>query len=94
MGVFLLIWSGQLLSTLGSGVTGFALGVWVFERTGSATQFSFVLLAATLPRILLSPIAGVVADRWDRRKLMMLSDTGAGLCTHRLGSVGVGAATH
>ncbi len=81
MRVFLLIWFGQLVSTLGSGLTGFALGVWVFGRTGSATQFSLVLLAATLPRVLLSPVAGVVADRWDRRKLIMLSDLGASVGT-------------
>ena len=53
----------------------------MLERTGSATQFSLVLLAASLPRVLLSPIAGVVADRWDRRKLMMVSDLGAGVGT-------------
>ena len=72
MKAFLPIWFGQLVSTLGSGLTGFALGVWVFERTGSATQFSLVLLATTLPRVLLSPVAGVVADRWNRRKLIVL----------------------
>ncbi len=81
MRAFLPIWFGQLVSTLGSGLTGFALGVWVFERTGSATQFSLVLLATTLPRVLLSPVAGVVADRWDRRKLIVLGDLGAGIGT-------------
>lgn len=81
MKMFLPIWFGQLVSTLGSSLTGFALGVWVFEQTGSATQFGLVLLAATLPRVLLSPVAGVVADRWDRRRLIMLSDLGAGVGT-------------
>ena len=81
MKAFLPIWFGQLVSTLGSGLTGFALGVWIFERTGSATQFSLVLLATTLPRVLLSPVAGVVADRCDRRKLIVLGDLGAGIGT-------------
>ena len=81
MRAFLPIWFGQLVSTLGSDLTGFALGVWVFELTGSATQFSLALLATTLPRVLLSPVAGVVADRWDRRKLIVLGDLGAGIGT-------------
>ena len=84
MKTFLIIWLGQLVSMLGSSLTGFALGVWVFEQTGSATQFALVLLATSLPRVLLSPFAGVVADRWDRRRLIMLSDFGAGLGTFAL----------
>jgi MFS family permease len=78
---FLIIWLGQVVSLVGSGLTSFALGVWVFERTGSATQFAFIGLAAVLPRVLLSPLAGTIVDRWDRRRVMIVADTGAGLST-------------
>lgn len=78
---FLLIWFGQLISLTGSGMTGFALGVWVFITTGSVTRFALISLATTLPGILMSPIAGALVDRWDRRMAMLLSDTGAGICT-------------
>ena len=78
---FLLIWFGQLISLTGSGLTGFALGVWVYQRTGSVTQFALISLSTALPGIVFSPIAGALVDRWDRRIAMLLSDSGAGLCT-------------
>jgi hypothetical protein len=79
MPVFLLIWFGQMVSLLGSGLTGFALGVWVYERTGSVTQFALIALSTTLPAIVISPIAGALVDRWNLRWTMLLSDCGAGL---------------
>ena len=78
---FSTIWFGQLISTIGSGLTAFALGVWVYQREQSVTLFALTLLAATLPNVLLSPIAGALADRWNRRTVMILSDVGAGLST-------------
>jgi MFS family permease len=81
MRTFLVIWFGQLVSTLGSGLTGFALGVWIYQETGSTTLFAFNLLAFALPNLLVSPFAGALVDRWDRRQVMILSDTGAGLST-------------
>jgi MFS family permease len=78
---FTVLWLGQLVSLVGSGLTSFALGVWTFQRTGSATQFALIGLSAVLPRVILSPLAGVVVDRWDRRRVMLLSDIGAGLST-------------
>ncbi len=80
-GTFLTIWLGQVVSLVGSGLTGFALGVWVFEQTGSATQFALIGLSAVLPRVILSPLAGAIVDRWDRRRVMIVSDAGAGLST-------------
>lgn len=79
--VFTLIWFGQFVSLFGSGLTNFALGVWVYQRTGSATQFALISLFAQLPRILVYPVAGALIDRWDRRWAMVLSDSGAGLST-------------
>ncbi|MDM9382025.1 MFS transporter [Chlorogloeopsis sp. ULAP01] len=81
MWVFIFIWFGQLVSLIGSGLTGFALGVWVYQRTGSVTQFALISLFTTLPGILVSPLAGVLIDRWDRRWAMILSDSGAALST-------------
>src|SRR5882762_1627555 len=81
MKVFATIWFGQLVSLIGSGLTNFALGVWVYQRTGSVTQFALIALCATLPGIMLSPLAGVLVDRWDRRRAMIFSDCGAGLST-------------
>lgn len=78
---FLVIWAGQLVSLLGSGLTAFALGVWVYQRSGSVTQFALISLFATLPGIALSPLAGALVDRWDRRWAMMASDSGAALAT-------------
>ncbi len=77
--VFAIIWAGQLVSLLGSAFTRFGLGIWVYQETGSATQLGLISLFGMLPMVLLSPIAGTLVDRWDRRKTMMLSDTGAGI---------------
>ncbi len=81
MRTFLIIWLGELISIVGSGMTGFALGVWIFQRTGEATPFALTVLFANLPRVLLLPAAGTLADRWNRRWLMILSDLGAALTT-------------
>jgi len=79
MMIFSIIWAGQLVSTLGSGLTSFALGVWIYEATGSATLFAINMVIWILPNVVLSPVAGVLTDRWDRRLVMLFSDTGAGL---------------
>jgi DHA3 family macrolide efflux protein-like MFS transporter len=72
---FVLVWAGQLVSGVGSGFTSFALGVWVYQKTGSVTGFTLVLLSATLPTILLLPFAGALVDRWDRRRTMIVADS-------------------
>ncbi|MEW5869594.1 MAG: MFS transporter [Chloroflexota bacterium] len=77
--IFTLVWAGQLVSTLGSGLTGFALGIWIYQATGSPTLFAINLLVWMLPNIAVAPLAGVLADRWERRLVMLLSDSGAGL---------------
>ena len=71
---FLLLWSGELISAIGSGLTSFGLGVYVFQKTGSAANMALVALLAFLPTLLLSAPAGVLADRYDRRLLMMAGD--------------------
>lgn len=81
MGTFFTIWGSQLVSVLGSGLTSFGLGVWIFSETRQATPFALTVLFGSLPRVLLSPVAGTLADRWDRRKMMILADTADGLVT-------------
>src|SRR4051794_34724212 len=61
---------------LGSGLSGFSLGVWIYLRTGSATQFAMIALFMTLPNLLVGPLGGILADRFDRRKLLAISDCG------------------
>ncbi|MFE7568534.1 amino acid adenylation domain-containing protein [Streptomyces sp. NPDC057539] len=70
---------GQLLSMIGSGLSTLVLSIWVLQQTGSLTSFSVVSAIGLLPGILVGPIAGTVADRWDRRKVMLASDSMAGL---------------
>ncbi len=72
---FLLLWSGELVSAIGSGLTAFGLGVYVFGLTGKASALALVTLLAFMPSLLLSPLAGVLADRYDRRLLMVLGDS-------------------
>ena len=76
---FLVVWSGQLLSVIGNGLTGFALGVYAFERTQTATSAALAVLLSFLPSTLLWPIGGVLADRLDRRLIMAASDLGSAL---------------
>ncbi len=79
--VFFLIWGGQVVSLTGTALTDFALGVWVYQRTGSATQFALISFSAILPAIVLLPVAGAIVDRWDRRLAMIVGDGGAALGT-------------
>jgi hypothetical protein len=87
MRTFFTIWSGQLASLLGSQFTGFALGVWVYDQTKSVMLLALVQVAQQTPYVLLSPIAGVFADRWNRRTAMIVSDFGAGLAVLAAGGL-------
>jgi MFS transporter, DHA3 family, macrolide efflux protein len=81
MKTFFIIWFGQFISDIGSGLSGFALGVWVYQQTGSATKFAFTVLLNMLPHIVVAPLAGAAVDRWDRRKVMAISDSAAAFST-------------
>lgn len=93
---FGLMWGGQLVSLVGSGITRFALGVWVFEATGSVTQFTFIAISAMLPGLLVSPLAGALVDGWSRRAVMLGAAAGKAAATLALatllwtGDLGVG----
>ena len=71
---FILLWSGELISSIGGGLTSFGLGVYIFQKTGSAASMALITLLGFLPTLVLSVPAGVLADRYDRRFLMMIGD--------------------
>ena len=73
-GKFLLLWAGELISSVGGGLSSFGLGVYVFNMTGRAADMALVTLTGFLPALLLSVPAGVLADRYDRRMLMIAGD--------------------
>ncbi|MFC0003440.1 hybrid non-ribosomal peptide synthetase/type I polyketide synthase [Micromonospora siamensis] len=72
--VFYLVAIGQLVSLVGSGLTGFGMGLWVYQQTRSVSLFATATVLALLPAVVLSPIAGALADRWDRRLIMIVAD--------------------
>lgn len=81
LGRFLVVWAGQLISLIGSGLTSFALAVWTFQATSEVLPFALTVLLGTLPKVLLAPVVGVVADRWNRRTILVLADSGSALVT-------------
>ncbi len=81
MPAFSVIWAGQLVSLLGSSMTRFAIGIWLYQQTGLATTFAMMVLFSNLPRIFLTPLAGALVDRWNRKLVMMISDFATGLTT-------------
>jgi MFS transporter, DHA3 family, macrolide efflux protein len=83
----IIVWLGQLVSLIGSGVTSFALSIWVYQRTGSATQFALIAFCGVLPSVLLSPLAGALVDRWNHRWTMILSNTGGALSALMIASL-------
>jgi DHA3 family macrolide efflux protein-like MFS transporter len=74
---FTVLWAGQSVSFLGSEISSFAVGVWVYQSTGSMGYFGLALLFAFLPGILVSPFAGAVVDRSDLRRLLVWTDAGS-----------------
>jgi MFS transporter, DHA3 family, macrolide efflux protein len=78
---FTLVWVGQLVSVLSTNMTAFALTIWVFEETGSVTALGLMQVFFITPYLLITPFAGVMVDRYDRKLMMMVSDMVAGLAT-------------
>ncbi|HEY5783566.1 MAG TPA: MFS transporter [Microlunatus sp.] len=72
---FMVIWAAQLVARVGNGLTAFGLAVHVYQQTRSSAAVAVVMLAAFLPGVLLTPLGGVLADRFDRRLMMILGDT-------------------
>ncbi len=78
---FIPIWSAQIFSLLGSGLVQFALVWWITQKTGSAALLATATLVAVLPDVFLSPFAGALVDRWNRRKVMIVADVGIAVIT-------------
>ena len=78
-GKFLLLWAGEFISSIGGGLTSFGLGLYIFQKTGSAADMALLTLLGFLPALILKVPAGVLADRYDRRLLMMIGDGLSGL---------------
>lgn len=81
MVAFSIVWFGQLVSLIGSAMTQFALALWAWQETGAATSMALIIFFAFGPTVFLSPIAGALVDRWNRKFVMMLTDFAAGLST-------------
>ena len=76
---FLLLWAGEMISSIGGGLTNFGLGIYIFQKTGSAAGMALLSLIGFLPMLVLKVPAGVLADRYDRRILMMIGDGCSGV---------------
>jgi MFS transporter, DHA3 family, macrolide efflux protein len=82
---FIIIWFGQLVSTIGSYMTEFALILWSWEVTGSATTLALIGFFSQLPRIPITLVAGLIVDRFNRKHLMLLGDAVAALSSLVIG---------
>ncbi|MEA2609284.1 MAG: hypothetical protein QOJ75_1527, partial [Chloroflexota bacterium] len=71
---FSLLWLAQLVSTVGSSLTDLAAGILVYRLTGSALSVGLMLMATAIPSLVVGLLAGVVVDRYDRKKIMIATD--------------------
>ena len=78
---FTIVWIGQIISVLASAMSQFALTIFMFQETGSATALGLMQVFFITPFLVISPIAGVMVDRYNRKMMMLVSDLGAGLAT-------------
>ncbi|MGI5885050.1 MAG: MFS transporter, partial [Candidatus Spyradocola sp.] len=81
MRAFLLLWSTQSLSSLGSSMTAFALVVWSYEAKGSALTTALLSVCSYAPYVLVSVFAGALSDRWNKKAVLLLCDGFAALTT-------------
>src|SRR5512142_1848905 len=78
---FALVWVGQIVSVLASGMTTFAMTIYMYQQTKSATAMALVQVAYITPFLIMWPIAGVMVDRYNRKLMMMVSDIAGALIT-------------
>lgn len=78
---FLILWSTQSLSALGSSMTAFALVLWSYQARGSALSTALLSVCSYAPYVAMSIFAGALSDRWDKKRTMLVCDTFAALCT-------------
>lgn len=75
MKTFMVIWFGQFISMLGSALSAFGLGIWIFQKTGNAASFAMSAACTVLPALLFAPFAGSIADRKKRKAIILLTDS-------------------
>lgn len=85
MHTFIILWLGQLVSSIGSSMTYFSLSLWVWKKTESATAIALILVFYQLPQIAISLFSGILVDRVSRKSLLILSDTASACCTISVG---------
>ena len=78
---FYIIWSTQSLSQLGSAITGFALTLWMYEKTGSALSTAALTICTYAPYVIMSVFAGAITDKFDKKKTMLICDLLAAFTT-------------
>lgn len=78
---FLIVWVGQMISLLGTNMSAFGLTIWAYELTGSATALALVSFFYVTPMLIISPLAGALVDRSNRKFMMMISDLASGFAT-------------
>ena len=78
---YLLLWVTQMISGLGSAMTGYALVIWSYTQEGSALKTAMLMVCTYAPYVLCSIFAGAISDRWDKKKILLSCDTLAALCT-------------
>lgn len=78
---FLILWSTQGISQLGSSITAFALTLWLYEKTGSSLSTAALTICTYVPYVLMSVFAGALTDRFDKKKTMLVCDVFAAMCT-------------
>ena len=78
---FLVLWSTQSISQLGSSITGFALTLWLYEQTGSSLSTAALTICSYGPYVLMSIFAGALTDRFNKKSTMLVCDVFAAICT-------------
>ena len=94
MRTFILLWLGQIASSVGSHMTYFALTLWVWQQTESATAVALILFFYQLPQIAIALFSGLLVDRVSRKILLILSDTAAACCTISVGILAITQTLH
>ena len=78
---FTIVWVGQIISLLGTSMTGFAMTIWAYEKTNAATVLALVGFFFVAPMLIASPFAGALVDRSNRKMMMMISDIASGIAS-------------
>ena len=81
MRAFIIVWVGQFISLMGTAMTNFAIPIYIFTETQRVQELALLSMAFMIPLIVMSPFAGAIVDRSNRKLMMMISDLAAGMMT-------------